>query len=299
METDGFLRLRDLIDAELRRRCAFGADCPARLNEAVAYSLLAPGKRLRPILVLLAANLCGADESQALKAACAIEMVHCYSLIHDDLPAMDDDDLRRGRPTCHKRFDEATAMLAGDALLTLAFETAAEVAPPQTAVDCVALLAKASGPCGMVAGQADDLFFAALDDQTRQKTGSFALLEAIHRRKCGALIGAALGLGARIADADAQQTAALERYGEAFGLAFQITDDLLDVLGDAKTVGKRVHKDDAAGKLTFPSFLGLQASRQKALEQIARAVDALNIFPDSQSKRTLQSLAESLAGRTR
>lgn len=297
METDDFLRRRERIDAELARRCALGADCPARLREAMTYSLLAPGKRLRPILVLLAANLCEGDETQALPAACALEMVHCYSLIHDDLPAMDDDDLRRGRPTCHKQFDEATAILAGDALLTLAFETVAEVQPRETAADCAAILAKAAGPSGMVGGQADDVLFAAGDEKTRQKTGTLALLTAIHRRKCGALIGAALALGARIANASALKAAALETYGEAFGLAFQITDDLLDITGDEKTVGKRVHKDDAAGKLTFPSFLGLEASRQKADDQITRSVEALAIFPECESKRTLQALAESLAGR--
>lgn len=289
---------RDRIDGELTRWTVFGPDCPERLAEAVRYSLLSPGKRLRPTLVLLAAEICGGAAFDALNAACAVEMVHCYSLIHDDLPAMDDDDLRRGRPTCHKQFDEATAILAGDALLTLAFEAAAQTQPKETAADCVTLLAKAAGAVGMVGGQTDDVLFAAAKESVRAATRSPELLTAIHRRKTGAMIGVSLALGARIASADAVKTAALSRYGESFGLAFQITDDLLDATGDEKIVGKRVHKDDAAGKLTFPSFLGLEASRQKALEQIAEAVESLGIFPDSEAKRTLAALVESLADRT-
>src|SRR5262245_40764747 len=189
--------------------------CPARLAEAMRYSVQAGGKRLRPLLALLAAEACGADPAEALPAACALEMVHTYSLIHDDLPAMDDDDLRRGRPTCHKAFDEATAILAGDALLTLAFEVIVRhTRPAESAAACVRALAEASGPEGMVGGQMADLQAEGRTDGTVEE------LEAIHRRKTGALLRASLRMGAAVAQAPPHVVEALDAYGRAVGLGF-------------------------------------------------------------------------------
>jgi len=290
---------KELIDAELDRRTVQIAGSPDRLTEAVRYSLLAPGKRLRPIFVLLAAELTGGNPENALPAACAVEMVHSYSLIHDDLPAMDDDDLRRGRPTCHKQFDEAAAILAGDALLTLAFETIGSMEPKSLAGECALLLAKAAGPSGMVGGQADDVFFAASDEKTQERLKSQALLEAIHRRKTSAMIGISLDLGAVVGGAAKEERTALARYGEAFGLAFQITDDLLDVLGDEAAVGKRLRKDSDSGKLTFPAFFGIDGSRQEGIRQVELARKSLEIFPDSEPRQILDRLAASLPDRIR
>lgn len=262
-------QLRAEIDAALDRFCRGGAGCPDRLAEAMRYALLAPGKRLRPLLVLMAAQTCGGDASQAMPAACAVEMVHAYSLIHDDLPAMDDDDLRRGRPTCHKVFGEAMAILAGDALFALAFETLARLdAPPPVVVACCRELAVAAGPCQLAGGQADDIAAPAPDS-------GIELLEDIHRRKTGALIEASLRLGGLAAGADRTQLDALTEYGRCVGLAFQIIDDLLDVRGDEAALGKRVGKDSALGKLTFPAVLGLQRSRQRAESLVAAGCEAI------------------------
>src|SRR3954453_956250 len=223
---------RRQIDEAMARYVPVGDDapsarCPARLAEAMRYSLLGGGKRLRPILCLLAAEACGADPAAAMPAACALELVHTYSLIHDDLPAMDDDDLRRGRPTCHKAFDEATAILAGDGLLTLAFELLSRhVRPAAGALACVRALAEGAGPAGLVGGQMADLQAEGRDDPTLEA------LESIHRRKTGALLRASLRMGGIVAGADAATLRALETYGHAVGLAFQIVDDLLDVEGD-------------------------------------------------------------------
>ena len=180
---------REQIDRALSQYTSFDDDCPEQLREAVRYSLLAPGKRLRPMLVLLAAEACGGQPQQALPAACAVEMIHAYSLVHDDLPAMDDDDLRRGRPTCHKAFGEAVAILAGDALLTLAFEVLArDIKPPAVAAECCALLGRAAGATALVGGQADDL-------AGEFSNGGIDALEAIHRRKTGAMLLVSLQLG--------------------------------------------------------------------------------------------------------
>lgn len=265
--------LRQLVDAELHRLTEFGEGCPPRLREAIRYSLLAPGKRFRPLLVLLSAEACGGEASAALPAACAVEMVHAYSLIHDDLPAMDNDDLRRGQPTCHRKFDEATAILAGDALLTRAFEVLASgIRPASLAAECCVILAEAAGACHLVGGQADDI-------QAVQTSGSLDLLESIHRRKTGALIEAALVLGATIAGAPAEVLAGLREYGRALGLAFQITDDLLDLEGDEKLVGKRLKKDDVQKKLTFPRFLGIEKSRDTVRELIGKCLRILDSLP--------------------
>ncbi len=268
--------LRKLVEAELRRLVrlpqepdARGWFCPPRLQQAMAYSLLAGGKRLRPLVVLFAAQGCGGSVQEALPAACAVEMIHTYSLIHDDLPAMDDDDLRRGRATLHRAFDEATAILAGDALLTLAFEVLArDLRPASVAARCAAVLARAAGACGMVGGQADDL---AAEGQP----GTLEQLQAIHRRKTAALFSASAQLGALCAGAGEEQAERLARYGQCLGLAFQIRDDLLDRHGEESQLGKRVGKDDQRGKLTYPALLGKEASWEKAKHWADQALEAL------------------------
>lgn len=276
---EGYLReQRSQVEAHLRSALHPQPGLPAPLLEAMTYSLLAPGKRLRPILVLLAAEACGrpAAECNPWPAACAVEMVHAYSLIHDDLPAMDDDDMRRGQPTCHRRFGEALAILAGDALLTLAFQVLAEGYPAATAAAACRELARAAGPAGMVGGQVDDLAWEQAEDPSCRPSlpgispGERTLegLEQLHLRKTGALIRAALRLGVLAAYApDSPPPHRLERldaYGRCLGLAFQITDDLLDVEGDADQAGKRVGKDAARGKWTYPGFLGIAESRRRA-----------------------------------
>jgi geranylgeranyl diphosphate synthase type II len=267
---------RHRIDEALAGYTQFGPGCPPRLAEAIRYSLLAPGKRLRPMLVLMAAEACGGDVESALPAACAVEMVHTYSLIHDDLPAMDNDDLRRGRPTCHKVFGEALAILAGDALLALALEIVAKrIRPQSTAAACCAVLAEAAGPCCLVGGQVDDLSGVSAENDGLSAEGGTAALEAIHHRKTGALIRASLRLGALAAGAREELSGALEQYGRALGLAFQITDDLLDVRGHAHDLGKRVGKDAEQGKLTFPGLLGIDQSVHQAEELIRAACQSL------------------------
>lgn len=247
---------------------------PPRLREAMSYSLLAPGKRLRPILVMLAAESAGGTRATAMPAAAAVEMVHAYSLIHDDLPAMDDDDLRRGRPTCHRQFDEATAILAGDALLTGAFQILADALPSEVSAACIRELALGAGAAGMVGGQFDDLAAESYPSPT------IVELEAIHRRKTGALIVASLKLGAisvlpdRAGGAANELSSALVEFGGSFGLAFQITDDLLDVESRTDIAGKGVGKDAARGKLTYPGLLGVTESRRRAEEAVKSARNA-------------------------
>jgi len=261
------------LDHLLKREQA----APPILMEAMRYSLLAGGKRLRPALVFMAAQAAGGSDEQALPAACSVEMVHTYSLIHDDLPAMDDDDLRRGVPTCHKKYGEATAILAGDALLTMAFQALAENYPPRTAAACCLALSQGSGASGMVGGQVEDLAWER-SDQTR----TLDALEHIHRHKTGALFRACLKLGVcaaqaeRAAGADQSLLDRLDTYGRCFGLAFQITDDLIDVEGNAEDSGKAVGKDAARGKLTFPGLLGIEESRTRAMALTQEALDAVS-----------------------
>ncbi len=275
----GYLReKRAIIDGRLRAAVGLPG-CPAQLAEAMRYSLLAPGKRLRPMLVMMAVHACGGEEEQAYPAACAAEMIHTYSLVHDDLPAMDDDDLRRGLPTCHVKFGEALAILAGDGLLTLAFQVLAEKYPARVAAACTRELAGGSGMCGMVGGQVEDLAWERTEGDQREKP-SLATLENIHALKTGALFRACLRMGAWAAstrDPDPADVASLDAYGKCFGQAFQITDDLLDVHGDTQQTGKQVRKDAARGKLTYPGFLGIEESRQgaarlceEACEHVAR-----------------------------
>jgi geranylgeranyl diphosphate synthase type II len=264
--------LRRQVEAALARYTQYDADCPPQLAEAIRHSLLAQGKRLRPLLVLMSCEACGCEYAAALAAACSVEMIHTYSLIHDDLPAMDDDDMRRGQPSCHAKYGEATAILAGDALLARAFEILATgTEPPAVAARCVVELAKAAGACQLVGGQEDDLKaeFANLGIEQ---------LEAIHRRKTGAMIRVSLRLGGIVGQATDQQLAALDTYGERLGLAFQIVDDLLDRQGTAAALGKRTKKDHDHGKLTFPALLGIDESRRRAEGLVARAIDAARIF---------------------
>lgn len=268
-----------MVEAALDEYTTLPDDCPRKLREAMRYSLLSPGKRLRPMLVLIAAEACGGEAKAAIPAAAAVEMIHAYSLIHDDLPAMDDDDLRRGRPTCHKQFDEATAILAGDALLALAFETLARLqCRPEVVARCCATLAEAAGPCQLVGGQAADMAGGLAGENANDNAEPNERLEqlkAIHRRKTGALILASLQLAGLIAGADSAATDALEQYGRRLGLAFQITDDLLDARGDEAAMGKRVGKDAAQGKLTFPVLSGIEESRRLAEQLIGEARDSL------------------------
>jgi len=293
--------LRDRVNARLSQYVATSDDCPLRLRESMAYSLLAGGKRLRPILVLLAAEACGGSVDAAMPAACAIEMIHCYSLIHDDLPAMDDDDYRRGRLTNHKVYGEALAILAGDALLTLAFEVLArDLQPGSVAAACCADLASAAGCGGMVGGQVADLeaeqrFQTANPSETVRavsldRSMDLNTLEAIHRRKTGRLLCSAVTMGARVAQADADSLQRFEAFGKHVGLAFQIADDLLDVTGDAAKMGKNVNKDAALGKMTYPGLLGVDASRRKADDLIDSACGLLEPFGSRATK--LKALAQ-------
>jgi geranylgeranyl diphosphate synthase type II len=247
-----------------------------RVTQAMHYSLFVGGKRLRPILCLAAAEAVGGDPGEALPVACALEMIHTYSLIHDDLPAMDDDDLRRGQPTCHKQFDEATAILAGDGLLTEAFHTMAAAAPhyehrEAILLEVIRLVADAAGYQGMVGGQMLDLLA-----EGRQVT--LKELETIHRHKTGALLTAAVRAGALIGGGNRAEVTSLTDYGEKFGLAFQITDDLLDVEGEAAEMGKAPGMDAKRRKATYPAVLGLEATRQWAQNLVAGAIAALESF---------------------
>jgi geranylgeranyl pyrophosphate synthase len=250
-----------------------GADAAAaRLQEAMRYSVLGGGKRLRPLLVYITGEALGADPADLDAPAAAVELIHAYSLIHDDLPAMDDDDLRRGRPTCHRAFDEGTAILAGDALQALAFGVLAGRAnglDDATRVHMLTVLADAIGLAGMAGGQAIDLEAAG-------RAGDPAHVELMHRRKTGALIRASVELGALAAAAKSEATlAALRLYGGEIGLAFQIQDDILDVTGDTAVLGKRAGADAARGKPNYPSVFGLQRARELALAHRDRALAAL------------------------
>ncbi len=244
---------------------------PERLRDAMAYSLTAGGKRVRPVVLLSAGAAVGGDEAALLPFACAVEYLHTYSLIHDDLPAMDDDDFRRGRPTCHKAFDEATAILAGDALLTEAFRVMGESplaeSDPGRALRAAALLARAAGAEGMVGGQQLDLAPRPGDS-----------VDEIHLRKTAALIEAAAGMGAILGGGSAAEVAALRRYGTALGLLFQITDDILDETGSFEEMGKAVAKDRARGKLTYPGAHGMEAATARAEALGREAQEALSGF---------------------
>lgn len=264
------------VDAVLDNLLPMHRDREARLMEAVRYSTLSGGKRIRPFLVTASAALFGVSQAFALRVAAGIEMIYCYSLIYDDLPAMDNDDLRRGLPTCHVKFDEATAILAGDALLTRAFEVIADPAThPDARVrsDLVVEVARAAGAEGMVGGQMLDLI-------AETETFEIAQVTRLQRMKTGALIAASCEAGAILGKASDTQRHALKAFAHDLGLAFQIVDDLLDVEGDEKEVGKRTGKDQAAGKATFVSILGAERSRAQSDMLAEQAIKHLEIFAD-------------------
>jgi len=279
------------VDAKLENCLArLSKSCPDELREAMRYSLLSPGKRLRPILCLLSAEALGGVASAAMANAAAVEMIHCYSLIHDDLPAMDDDDLRRGRPTCHIRFDEAKAILAGDALQALAFETILSDNPePSIAAKSCLVLAKAAGPEGMVGGQCDDL-------RAEKLGGGVEMLHAIHARKTGAMIQAAVVLGGLAANANSKELEKVAKYGDCIGFAFQIVDDILDVESTSENTGKRTGKDSERGKLTFPGLYGVQESRKRAEELVEQAISIADAFGPSSDP--LKQLARYITDRS-
>ncbi len=266
----------ELINRELNRYLPHPESLPPVIHQAMRYSVFAGGKRLRPLLVTAAAEAVGGTADLVMPTACALEMIHTYSLIHDDLPAMDNDDLRRGRPTSHKVFGEAVAVLAGDALLTAAFELMARNAEvtgitPLAVTQVIGEVAGAAGSRGMIGGQVVDM-------ENENKTIDAATLHYIHAHKTAALFKAAIRAGAILAGAGAGQLTALTSYAEHMGLAFQITDDLLDIEGNQMVTGKPVGSDERRGKSTYPALYGLAESKRLASEAVNKAVAALHIF---------------------
>ena len=287
MDTETFLKERSAqVDRALEDYVNSWDDVPAGLLEAIRYCLFASGKRLRPALVLEAAEVCGGSVDDAMPAACAIEMIHTYSLVHDDLPAMDDDDLRRGKPTVHKEFDEATAILTGDALLTMAFDMAAKTGDTRV----VKKIARAAGVWGMVGGQYIDL-------QSEGMQLGLDALQHLHKAKTGALIKVSVACGAILGGGSDAQVAALKRYGSGIGLAFQIADDVLDVTGDEAKTGKPVGSDEGKDKSTYPALLGLEQAKQMAEDVANKAADQLSDFGESATN--LRTLARYIVERDR
>jgi farnesyl diphosphate synthase len=283
-------RLR--FESKLEQRIPAGGTVPSRLHEAMRYSALSGGKRIRPMLVYAAGETLDLPAKSLDEVACAIELIHAYSLIHDDLPAMDDDALRRGNPTCHLAFDEATAILAGDALQALAFLCLAEDTerPVHAVIEVIRLLASACGSGGMAGGQ-------MLDLQATGNTLGIAELENIHALKTGALISASVLAPAIYASASATTFAALDQFSRCVGLGFQIRDDILDVTGEAEEIGKNPHADAERNKPTFPSLIGLEASRERASELRAEALKCLEAVEGETS--TLAWLAHYMIERDR
>ena len=284
---------RERMEGALAARLPQPHVVPARLHEAMRYSVLGGGKRIRPALLFATARAVGLSEDQVEAAACAVELVHVYSLVHDDLPAMDNDDLRRGRPTCHKAYDEATALLVGDALQPLAFQLLASdpalPASPAIRLRLIDILAQASGTFGMAGGQAIDLAVQG----TRLDIGQ---VEDMHARKTGAVIRASVLMAAECAPPlDADRYAALTRFATAVGLAFQIQDDLLDVTGDVSTLGKATGADSERAKPTHPAIIGITASQQRVRLLHSQAINALASFGERAD--SLRSLAHWLLAR--
>ena len=276
---------RALVDEELDRLLPPAEEYPPSLHKAMRYAVFAGGKRLRPTLCLEAGRLFGGDEKSLLRLGGALELIHTYSLIHDDLPALDNDDLRRGKPTTHKAFGEATAILAGDGLLTLAFEVIAAPGPPPEAstVRVIRELAHSIGTCGgMVGGQVADL-------ETDDHSCDASSLDYIHRAKTAALIRAAVRGGALYAQASESDLSQVSTYGEKIGLAFQIVDDLLDVLGSEATLGKTVGKDGQQHKATYPALHGIEKSQQIASQLVREACEVLDSY--GSRAQTLQGIA--------
>jgi len=275
------------VDAALERFLPAETTQPSSIHTAMRYSVFAGGKRIRPILCLETARIFSGDVTPALHPACALEFIHTYSLIHDDLPALDNDDLRRGKPTCHKKFGEALAILAGDALLTLAFETiGATPAPAERRVAMLTEIAGAAGTVnGMVGGQVADI-------EAERKAVDPQMLEYIHRSKTAALIRAAVTSGALCAGASADDVARLRRFGETIGWAFQVTDDILDVEESSAALGKTAGKDMAQQKATYPAVYGLERSHQIANELATKAIAELALYSERASR--LRQIAEFL-----
>jgi len=279
-----FLNCQTIIDSTLDSWLPSKSVQPERLNSAIRYSTLLGGKRIRPILVFATAEAFGLKKEQALAAACSVELIHAYSLIHDDLPAMDDDDLRRGHATCHIKYDEATAILAGDALQALAFEILCQKGDhnAQSRIDMLRTLSIASGTQGMVGGQAIDL--AAVGQQL-----SLNDLENMHNHKTGALIEASIILGAQSAiSPDTNTLNSLKCYAQSIGLAFQVQDDILDITSNTETLGKTQGSDIAKNKPTYPALLGLQGAKEKAQELHKAALNALSELSDIDTTRLAQ-----------
>lgn len=279
-------RQQNAVHAALEALLPPAGERPAKLHEAMRYSLFAGGKRIRPVLCIAACEACGGTVEQSLPAACALELLHTYTLIHDDLPAMDDDTLRRGRPTCHIQFDVATAILAGDALLTLAFEVLATV--PTTGSALALELARAAGSRGVIGGQAEDL-------DAEGKAPDAELVEYIHRNKTAALIRAACVMGGICAGANFQTLEKLALYGETTGLAFQIIDDLLDEGATVEELGKDIGSDRANGKMTWQAVFGMDAARAKAEELTDSACAAAASLPNGER---LKKLTDQMLRRT-
>ena len=286
---------RERVERALDRWLPAEDTCPARLHRAMRYATLGDGKRVRPVLVYAAGQALGAELDCLDAGACAVELIHAYSLVHDDLPAMDDDDLRRGRPTCHKAFDEATAILAGDALQTLAFRVLCEdddlCIGRADRLRMIQALAHASGSRGMAGGQALDMAATGQDIDLAQ-------LENLHIHKTGALVLASVRLGALAAGAGSDpRVPGLERYAKCIGLAFQVHDDVLDVEGDTETLGKTRGKDAAAEKATYPALIGLDAAREMASRLVEEAMEDIAGF-DAKAD-PLRDLARYIVGRKR
>ncbi|HEX2954750.1 MAG TPA: farnesyl diphosphate synthase [Bacillota bacterium] len=272
---DGYDRLRRVIEDGLDRFLPATNERPSSIHQAMRYSACGGGKRLRGICTLITAELVGGKEEWAVPTACALEMIHAYSLIHDDLPCMDDDDLRRGKPTNHKVYGEATALLAGNGLLTQAITTILRYTPAEVSKEAVLKvvleISEAVGSQGMLGGQVFDL-------EAEGKVVPLAHLQEIHRMKTGALLLASLRCGAILGGASQEQLAALTEYGKAFGLAFQITDDLLDVIGSTEILGKPVGSDDKNQKSTYPVICGIERSKSMAQEEVTKAQEAIAVF---------------------
>ncbi|MHB8058316.1 MAG: polyprenyl synthetase family protein [Desulfuromonadaceae bacterium] len=275
------------VDAALDRFLPRETVLPHTLHKAMRYSVFAGGKRVRPILLLAACQAVGGDTKRAVPAACAMEMIHTYSLIHDDLPAMDDDDFRRGNPTSHKVFGEAIAILAGDALLTEAFRLISDPTftggcEPSGLLAVIHEIAACAGSHGMVGGQVIDM------ESEGQQEIDLATVQYIHTHKTGALIKASVVAGAILGGAAGQQLAAITRYGEAAGLAFQIADDILDIEGTTEEIGKDAGSDEARGKATYPAAIGLSAAKGEAQAMMDEALRALDVFgPEADALREI------------
>ncbi len=290
MKSDIISRYKPLIDSALKEKLSFKSELYNSVIDAMNYSVSIGGKRIRPCLTMEFSHICGGSSASALNMACALEMIHTYSLIHDDLPCMDNDDMRRGMPSSHIKFGEATALLAGDALLTQAFYTAASTkyAAPVNINRCISILSQCAGVNGMIGGQVIDL-------ESENKRVSYEILETMCELKTSRLLQAACTLGCVVSDADEKYIEAAKEYARYLGLAFQIVDDILDIVGDNKKLGKPTGSDSDNNKSTFVSLLGLEKAKQTAEEYTKKAISALEPFGNSAQE--LRLLAEDLCYR--